>query len=176
VTPRELEEYKALRRTIAQRGTARVWIQLVGLIGWAGVTIATAAAAQLPVATLLPLLVLATTFEIAFALHTGVERIGRYIQVVFENDQTDRGWEHFAMDYGRSFPGGGSDPLLSTYFWSAVVFNFLPVITAEPVPLEWGTVGAIHLIVIIRIFRARSDARRQRAIDLQRFQELKQKL
>ena len=32
MTPRELEEYRALRETIRERGTARVWIFVVGLV------------------------------------------------------------------------------------------------------------------------------------------------
>ena len=112
MTPRELEEYSALRATIRERGTARVWVFLAGLAIWAALTVATAALASLPVATLLPLLTLAATFEIVFALHTGVERIGRYIQVFFEAPG-ERSWEHTAMAYGRMFPGGGSDPLFT---------------------------------------------------------------
>ena len=85
MTPREIEEYRALRATIRERSTARLWIVLAGLTAWAALTLATAALAELPIATLLPLLVLALTFEIVFALHTGVERVGRYIQVFFED-------------------------------------------------------------------------------------------
>ena len=51
MTPRELEEYRALRATIRERGTARVWILIVGLLGWAGLVTAKAALAALPTAT-----------------------------------------------------------------------------------------------------------------------------
>jgi hypothetical protein len=173
VTPRELEEYRALRETIRERGTARVWIVLAGMVGWAALTVATAALAQLPVATLLPLLLLAVTFELVFSLHMGVERIGRYIQVVFEGEEADSGWEHYAMAYGRSFRGSGSDPLFSIYFWIATVFNFVPALSAGPVPLEWGTVGALHLLFAVRIAIARRQAAHQRAVDLERFEALK---
>ena len=84
MTPRELEEYRTLRDTIRQRGTARVWVFLAGFGMWAALTVATAALAALPVATLLPLLILAAAFEAVFSLHVGVERIGRYVQVFFE--------------------------------------------------------------------------------------------
>ena len=40
ITPRELEEYRALRATIAARGTARIWIFVAGLIAWAWSSIA----------------------------------------------------------------------------------------------------------------------------------------
>ena len=112
LTPRELEEYKALRDTIRERGTTRVWVVLAGLAAWGGLVLATAAVMPMPVATILPLLILATTFEIAFALHTGVERVGRYIQVFLEDGS---GWEHAAMALSDS-PGGGVDPLFANYF------------------------------------------------------------
>jgi len=78
MTPRELEEYRALRDTIRERGTTRAWLLLATFVAWAALAIATASLAALPVATLLPLLVLAVGFETGFALHTGVERIARY--------------------------------------------------------------------------------------------------
>jgi hypothetical protein len=172
MNPRQRDEYRALRATILQRGTVRVWVVLTGLLGWAALTIATAALAELPVATLLPLLILAATFEITFGLHTGVERIGRYLQVVFESDE-DRGWEHYAMEYGRTFRGVGTDPLFTPYFTVATVFNFVPVLLAGAVPLEWAFVGAVHIAFIVRILVARHEAGSQRAVDLERFRQLK---
>ena len=118
MTRRELNEYRALRATIRQRGSLRVTLFLVILVAWAAVTIATAALAALPVATLLPLLLLAAGFEVVFGLHTAVERIGRYLQVFYEDDdQTppERAWERTAMAYGRAYPGG-SDPLFVVFF------------------------------------------------------------
>ena len=171
MTPRELEEYRALGATIRERGTARVWIFLAGLLGWAALTVATAALAELPVATLLPLLILAADFEVVLTLHTGVERIGRYIQVFLEDEGV--GWEHEAMAYGRSFPAGSSDPLFTPYFLIAALFNFVPVILAGPLPIEYGVVGTIHLSFMVRLVLARRQASHQRAIDLERFQKLK---
>ena len=69
MTPRELTEYRTLRDTIRQRGTTRLWVFLAGLAAWAALTLATAALAALPVATLLPLLILAAAFEAVFSLH-----------------------------------------------------------------------------------------------------------
>jgi hypothetical protein len=173
MTPRDLEEYKALRDTIRERGTARVWIALAGLTAWAGLTIATAALATLPVATLLPLLILAFAFEVVFSLHTGVERIGRYIQVFFEEEDS-RGWEHTAMAYGGTF-GGGSDPIFVSFFQIAAVLNFIPAVFANPMPIEWGVVGSIHLFFVGRVVLARRHAARQRTLDLDRFRQLKQR-
>ena len=121
MTPRELEEYRALRETIRERGTARVWIFVAGLVAWAALVIATAALAALPVATLLPLLVLAGTFEAVFSLHAGVERVGRYLQV-FCDDQ----WEQTAMAFGAPLAGTGSDPLFILFFGLATICNFAP--------------------------------------------------
>src|SRR4051812_38040687 len=78
-TPGEQVEYTALRATIRERGTARVCIFAGGIVAWGAVATATAALASTPVSTLLPLVVLAAIFEAVFALHVGVERVGRYL-------------------------------------------------------------------------------------------------
>src|SRR5829696_8448887 len=137
MTARELNEYSALRDTIRQRGTLRIILFLVTVMAWAAATIATAALAALPVATLLPLLLLTAGFEVVFALHTAVERIGRYLQVFYEEDDPahpERAWERTAMAYGRTHPGG-PDPLFVAYFVIATLLNFVPVILAEPVQI-----------------------------------------
>jgi len=164
------EEYRALRRTISQRGTAKVWIFLAGIVAWAALTMATAALASLPVATFLPLLVLAVTFEAIFSLHVGVERIGRYLQV-FHEDAT--GWEHTAMAFGRPLKGTGTDPLFVVHFVLATILNIVPALLAEPVRLELEVVGGAHLLFLLRVFMAWRSAGRQRAADLKRFEEMK---
>src|SRR4051812_43467889 len=175
MTARELEEYKALRATICERGTARVWLFYASLTTWGAATIATAALAALPVATLLPLLLLGAGFESIFVLHTGVERIGRYLQVFYdgEESQTGREWERTAMAYGRAHPGG-SDPLFTIFFVLAVLMNFIPVLLAEPVRIEVAVVGVAHALLIGRFLLARHAAGGQRARDLERFQRIKQ--
>ena len=172
MTPRELEEYRALRDTIRERGTARVWVFMAGLTAWGALTVATAALAALPVATLLPLLVLAGAFEAVYGLHTGVERLGRYVQVFLE-DAADRGWEHRLMAFGTAFPGSGPDPLFTVYFAGATLLNFVPVVLAGPAPIEVVVVGAAHVAFIARLLVVRHRAGRQRAADLKRFQRLK---
>lgn len=173
MTSREIEEYRALRDTIRERSTARVWIVLAGFGIWAALALGSAALAELPVATLLPLLLLLLTFEIAFAIHTGVERVGRYIQVFFEDESTDRGWEHQAMAFGRRFPAGGPDPLFAAHFWAAIGLNLIPAALAAPAPVEWVVVGSLHAVAILRIVSARRSARTQRASDLEHFRTLK---
>ena len=166
------EEYRALRRTIGQRGTSKAWIVVAGSIGWAALSIATATLAALPVATFVPLLVLAVTFEAIFALHVGIERIGRYLQV-FHEDAT--GWEHTAMAFGRPLKGTGTDPLFVAHFLLATILNIVPalLVVPEPVRLEIIVVGTGHLLFVVRVVTAWRSAGRQRAADLRRFEEMK---
>ena len=168
MTPRELEEYRALRDTIRERGTARIWVFLAGLVAWGALTTATAALAALPVATFLPLLILAATFESVFGLHVGVERIGRYVQVFLERDG---GWEHVAMAVGRPLKGTGSDPLFTAHFIIAVLLNTVPALLAQPLAIEVWVVLTVHALVIVRILLAHRVAKHQRASDLKRFAE-----
>ncbi len=172
MTPQEQEEYRALRQTIRERGTAKVWLLVVGMIGWGALTIATSAVASLPVATFLPLLILAATFEAIFNLHVGVERIGRYLQVFHEGDA---GWEHTAMTFGRPLKGTGTDPLFVAHFLIAALLNMVPALLVEPPPvqLEITVVGAAHLLFVVRVIVARRSASRQRAADLRRFEDMK---
>src|SRR3984893_13173266 len=174
MTSRELEEYRALRDTIRERGTARVWVFLAGMVAWGALTIATAALAALPVATFLPLLVLSAAFEGVFSLHVGVERIGRYIQVFLEEPGgSNLGWEHVAMAVGPPLKGTRADPLFTVHFLVATVLNVVPALLAQPVPIEVTVVLGVHALVIARIVLARRVATHQRAADLKRFTELK---
>jgi hypothetical protein len=175
MTERELEEYKALRATIRQRGSVRTCVFVAGLIAWAvvasGATIALAATfVAFPLITVLPLLLLAGTFEAVFALHVGVERIGRYLQVFYD----DR-WEETAMAFGAPLAGTGSDPLFAVFFGLATIINLVPVLLVEPVPVELAAVGGAHALFLIRLVVARQVAGRQRAADRDRFRTLKEK-
>jgi Flp pilus assembly protein TadB len=172
MTTRDVEEYKALRATIRERGTMRLGLFFAVVVAWAAGMIATAALAALPVATLLPLLVLASGFEAVFALHTGVERIGRYLQVFHAPSATEPDWERTVMAFGQANPGAGSDALFSPYFFFATVLNFVPVLLAEPVRLEVSVVGVVHLLFLGRLVLARRASGRQRALDLERFQRI----
>jgi len=170
-TARDQEEYRALRATIRERGTARVCLFAGGFVAWGALTVATAALASTPLATLLPLLVLAALFEALYALHVGVERIGRYIQVVHEED--GQGWEHAAMAFGRPKGAAASDPLFSILFGLAIVFNAAPALILHPTIEEIVFVGGAHALFALRLVLARTAAARQRAIDLERFAQLK---
>jgi len=183
MTPREVEEYRALRATIRERGTTRVWIFAVGLIAWAAVTVATAGLGGIPVAVLVPLIVLAGTFEGVFALHIGAERIGRYIQVFHEGASpsdaaaaANNRWEHAISAFGRGAPGSATDPLFAWIFAAATLLNFIPVLLASPVPVEVGTLGAAHLAFLVRVAFAARASKRQRSFELARFKEMKDRI
>lgn len=171
MTPRELEEYRSLRATILHRGTQRVWLAVLGLGTWAALTLTSVVVAAPPVASLVSLVALGAAFEAVFAVHTAVERVGRYIQVFFEADND--GWEHAAMAYGRTFKGGGVDPLFCSYFWSATVLNLIPMMLAGPIAVEWLVIGTAHVAIAWRVLTARRQAARQRTVDLERFTRLR---
>jgi len=103
MTDNALEEYTALRATISQRGSVRTCVFVLGLAIWCMVAVA-ATFISIPLITILPLVLLAGTFEAVFALHVGVERVGRYLQV-FHQDR----WEQTAMAFGAPLAGTGSD-------------------------------------------------------------------
>ena len=172
VTPTDQDEYRALRATIRERGTARICLFGGGFAAWAALTLATAALASTPVATLLPLLVLAALFEAIYALHVGVERIGRYIQV-FHEGAGHQGWEHLAMAFGRPAGASSVDALFTMPFVLAAVFNIAPAFLVRPTIEEIVFVTGAHALFLLRLFVARAAAARQRAIDLERFAQLK---
>jgi hypothetical protein len=171
VTTREAE-YRALRDTIRERGSIRIWVAVCGVTAWGALTVATMALLPWPVATILPLLVLAASFEAVFALHTGVERVGRYVQVFHESDNGAE-WERVAMAFGERFPGSGPDPLFGSVYAAATIFNFVPAIVAGALPVEYVTIGTIHALFLVRLALARRQAAGQRARDLDRFQQLR---
>ena len=163
---RHQAEYQALRASIRERGTARMVLFPIIIIGWAATAIATGAVITVALSTLVPLLVLAAGFEAIFALHTNVERIGRYLQV-FHEDRADE-WEHVAMAFGQRFPGTGPDPLHGRLFALAISVNYLPAALGGT-EIELGVLAVFHLVVIARIRACRSAAAKQRALDLERF-------
>ena len=174
MTARDQEEYTALRSTIRERGTTRVWIFVVGMAAWAAVLVATVALAAPPAGMLIPLVVLASTFE-AVALHVGVERIGRYIQVFYEEEGTP-GWETVAMTFGRPAGGVRTDALFSVPFGLAAAMNIVPGLLVGPTREELIFLAGAHALFLLRLVAARAGAGRQRAIDLERFRNMKREM
>ncbi len=171
-TERDQEEYTALRATIRERGTARVCLFVVGFVAWGALAVATAALTSIPVASLLPLLVLAAVFEAVFALHIGVERVGRYLQVFHETGD-GAAWERTAMAFGRPKGAAVADGLFVIPFLLGALFNIVPALIAQATPAEIVFVGGAHALFVLRLAVARAAAARQRDVDLERFRQLK---
>jgi hypothetical protein len=173
-----LEEYRALRATIRERGTARLFVTAITFVSWAALALTFDAVAVVPALGLIPLVVLAAGFEIVFAAHVGVERVGRYLQARYEAETGLPGWEHAAMRLGKH-PGigGGVDPLFSVTFVVAVFLNFVPIALMTSgggpelggVSVELGVYGLLHLILVARILGARQFASSQRQRELPLF-------
>ena len=165
------DEFRAMRGTIQQRGTARMVVVPIVFIGWAGTAVATAAVITVAISTLVPLLILAAGFESVFALHVNMERIGRYLQVFHEEPEI--GWEGVAARFGQRYPGAAPDPLFSRLFVLATSVNFLPAALGwENVP-ELVVLAVLHFLFINRIRMARAFAASQREKDLERFAALR---
>jgi hypothetical protein len=181
-----VEEYRALRATIRERGTTRAVVTTITFVSWAALSLAAAALFVVPPLALIPLLALAAGFEAIFAIHVGVERIGRYIQRRFETGDGLPGWEHAAMKIGAAKQaGGGVDPLMTWPFVFATLLNLTVVLIMQidPGPIDEATLTSfdsappasfavfalIHAAFLVRVFAARRFARGQRERDLQLF-------
>jgi len=171
-------EYLVLRRTIAQRGALRPILMLCGTGIWAAILTAVLVLLPYPVAAAIPLLVLVVTFEAIRPLHFGAERIGRYLQVFYE-EQGEPGralrdtpsWERVAMSFG-AVPGVGGHPLFVPAFFLATAMNYLAVLLPQPVVIEMGVMAIPHLAFIAWLIAADRAMRNQRAIELARLREL----
>jgi len=128
---------------------------------------------DLPIATILPLAVLAAGFEAIHALHVGIERIGRYVQVYYETSTEGPHWETTATAVVPSLPGGGVDPLFTVIFLSATVVNLTPLTLVEPTTVELVALAALHFAFLVRLMRARVAAARQRAVELESFRAIR---
>ena len=162
-------EYTVLRHTIASRGTARITLLPVTLIGWALVAGTLAVLGNNPAMSLCSLAILAGGFEAIHALHVGVERIGRYIQVFYEGTGDVPRWETTAMSIGPALPGGGVDPLFTVIFALVTLLNLMAAIVPSPTRLELAVIGLMHGAFLLRLVRGRWAASRQRAVDLESY-------
>lgn len=173
-------EYRVLRETIAARGSLRPILALAGLGLWALLLTAVLVWLPYPVAAIIPLLVLLATFEVIRPLHFGAERIGRYLQVFYEEDgQPERpltdapSWERTAMRLS-AIPGTGGHPLFIPIFFLATIANTLPVLLAQPraTPIELAALGIPHLALIVWLVNADRALRSQRVAELEQFRAL----
>jgi len=174
-------EYRVLRETIAARGTIRPVLAVAGLGLWSVLLTAVLVWIPYPVAAVIPLLVLLATFEAIRPLHLGAERIGRYIQVFYEEDgQPERAlretpsWERVAMRLS-AVPGTGGHPLFIPVFFLATIVNTLPVLLAQPLatPIELAALGVPHAAFMVWLFNADRAMRSQRQSELTQFRALR---
>jgi hypothetical protein len=164
-------EFTVLRRTIATRGTARIILLPATFFAWSAVISVLLVSGQLrPLDSLFPLAVLAAGFEAIHALHVGVERIGRYVQVYYETGIDGPQWETTCMSVGPALPGGGVDPLFSILFAGA---NLIPVFLSAPSRPILALIGVLHAAFLVRIARARWAAARQRAVELESYRAIR---
>jgi hypothetical protein len=151
---------------------------VVGISGWALVFTAVVAWLPYPVAASIPLVVIAATFEAIRPLHFGAERIGRYLQVFYEEaGQPGRplrdtpSWERVAMQFG-TVPGAGGHSLFVPVFFLATIVNYIAVIVPGPLPIELAAMAVPHLALLGWLFAADRAMRRQRELELERFRQL----
>lgn len=165
---RKDDEYRALRATIRERGSVRVCVFVAGMGFWAALLVAVLATSLPPAAALIPLLVLAATFESVLALHVAVERIGRYLLVFHDDD-----WERAAGAFGRPRGAIGVDQLFTPIFLVAALLTLLPLATTTPISQELAIIGAAAAAFALRVLLARAACARQRTVDGERFTYLR---
>lgn len=172
-------EFAVLRHTIAIRGTVRPALFLAGMVCWAAALLVVLMAFPNPIASTIPLLLLAATFEAIRTLHTTVERIGRYIQIFFEvpptaDPVTPPAWEYTAMRLGGRVPGAGGHPLFLPIFLLATAINLLAVLLPDPLPIELLTMGTVHVAFIAWMTYVDRGVRVQRERELEAFRALRE--
>jgi hypothetical protein len=172
-----LAEYASLRSTIAARGTARLVLVPAVVVAWAATSAALIDNPALPIAAVFPLAILVAGFEATYSLHTGVERLGRYIQVFFEETEhaewDGATWETTAMAGGPAMPRGGTDPIFTPLFCAAVVANLAATLVSDPPSPVAAALSLAHGAAVVRMLRARQLAGTQRRRDLDHFRGLR---
>ena len=84
-------------------------------------------------------------------------------------------WERVAMSFG-AVPGVGGHPLFVPSFFLATVVNYLAVILPDPVAIELGVMAVPHVAFLAWLIAADRAMRNQRAIELARLREMREKL
>jgi hypothetical protein len=166
-------EFTILRQTISSRGTTRIVLLPVTLLGWSALACQLLFVSDVPLASLFSLAVLVAGFEAIHALHVGVERIGRYVQVYYESSEGGPRWETTAMKVGPALPGGGIDPLFTLVFVCATVINLIPALLPAPGRVQLSVLGLLHVAFLVRLLRARGASARQRAVELETYRAIK---
>lgn len=152
---------------------------LTGTVAWAALLTAVLVWLPYPLASVIPLLVLLATFEATRPLHFGSERLGRYLQVFYEEAGPIRplaevpSWERVAMVFGRGVPGAGGHPLFIPIFGLATLVNYLAVILPGPIAMELGSLAVPHVALLVWLVINDRAMRAQRAIELARFRAMR---
>jgi hypothetical protein len=189
-----LEEFRQLRATIRERGTARALVSVITFVSWAALAVASIGVSIAPLSALAPLVVLAGGFEVMFALHVGAERIGRYVFVFYEHggaDPTRPKWESAIASFGRT-PAAALPrvtALAEVVFIMAALTNLifafeafgaftnLPATRSQLAgPLATLATVVAHLLFIGRVLQARQQAKRQRERDTATFTAIAKQL
>ena len=174
-------EYRVLRDTIRQRGSLRVTLAVITFSVWAATVLTVSWLYTLPFFSLVPLVVLAAGFEAVFALHVGVERIGRYIHAHHEPASHGQArWEETAV--GFRGPGAGAHPLFPAVFAAAALINLtfglLYGLDADAADVftkpaaETLPIVLLHLVFVLRLVAALRFAKGQRARDAEEYRRL----
>lgn len=168
-------EYTALREAIAARGHLRHTLLVAGLGAWSLVLTVVLIHLPYPLAAIIPLTVLWGTFECVRALHFGAERIGRYLQVFYEEPGSAAGpaWETTAMALGAAVPGAAGHPLFASVFAVAIGVNVLAVVLPGPIAAELALMSVPHVALLVWVARVDRAMRTQRATDVARFRALR---
>lgn len=179
-----LEEFRALRATVRERGSVRVVVSLITFVSWAGLAVLLAHAGAGELLWLVPLLVLAVGFELIAGLHVGVERIGRYVRVFYETAGTMPKWESAIALFGQT-PSAGQPtvrPLLTREFGMATLLNALLAVRPSlllgqrPTSPETAFLLLAHLAYAGRLVQVGRRAARQRDLDEAAFRTIAGKL
>jgi hypothetical protein len=173
-----VEEYRALRATVRERGSVRVLVSAITFLTWAALLTVVFAQFLPPMAAVISLAALWAGFEVAFALQVGTERVGRYLAVRYENPAAVGGpiWEHAIGTLQR--PTRGIHPLFATVFLAAVAINLVSSVALQvffapdtTISAELAVVLALHLGVALRVLSAARFAAGQRQGDDLAFRE-----
>src|SRR4026209_2619026 len=137
-------EHAVTRHTIASRGTTRIVLFPIAMIAWAVLAWLVLRFAEAPLASLYPLAVLVGGFEAIHALHVGVERIGRYLQVYYEDSLDDPRWATTAVAPGAALPGGGIDPVFPAVFVLVSALKLTFAFYVSRTLTQGLAIGAVH--------------------------------
>jgi hypothetical protein len=182
----QLEEFRQLRTTIRDRSTARVVVSFITFVSWGGLALVVRHSSESLLDGLVPLVVLAAGFELALALHVGVERIGRYLAVFYEAAPGLPKWETAIAAFGRRTVRARTPPpalmaneFIFIVFIVAAGINLALVLAVtfdRAVLAQDVALAVLHATFVARVFQAVRQAGRQREADEAAFRAIAQDL